>query len=492
MKSEMTELKFQKPPASAAKAYDAVVVGSGPNGLSAAIVLAREGLSVLVIEAKETIGGGARTEEITEPGFLHDICSAIHPVGVVSPFFKSIELERWGVEWVYSPVALAHPFDDDSAALMYKSLDDTARSLGADAEAYVDLMKPFVDNADKLISEILKPVRVPRHPLLMARFGLKALRSCLGLTRSRFREKWAKALFAGCAAHSILPLDNVGTASFGLILALSAHVIGWPAARGGSVSIINALAECFKSLGGEIITNHPVRSIKDLPETRSVLFDLTPRQVVAIAGDYFPARYRNQLARYRYGPGVFKIDWALDGPIPWKVKDCARAATVHLAGTIEEIARGEAEVWEGKHPDRPFVLVTQQSDFDDSRAPAGKRTGWAYCHVPHASQVDMTDAIERQIERFAPGFRDLIRVRHTFTAAQIEEHNPNMIGGDIGGGANFISQFLLRPVPRFDPYSTPNTKIYICSSSTPPGGGVHGMCGYWAARSALKTVFGKR
>jgi phytoene dehydrogenase-like protein len=335
-------------------------------------------------------------------------------------------------------------------------------------------------------------VRVPRHPLLMARFGLKALRSCLGLTRSRFREKWAKALFAGCAAHSILPLDNVGTASFGLILVLSGHAIGWPAARGGSISIINALAECFKSLGGEIITNHPVRSIKDLPETRSVLFDLTPRQVLAIAGDYFPARYRNQLARYRYGPGVFKMDWALDGPIPWKVKDCARAATVHVAGTIEEIARGEAEVWEGKHPERPFVLVTQQSDFDDSRAPAGKRTGWAYCHVPHASQVDMTDAIERQIERFAPGFRDLIRVRHTFTAAQIEEHNPNMIGGDIGGGANFISQFLLRPVPRFDPYSTPNTKIYICSSSTPPGGGVHGMCGYWAARSALKTVFGKR
>jgi phytoene dehydrogenase-like protein len=472
--------------------YDAVIVGAGPNGLSAAIELARNGLSTCVVEAKATIGGGARSAEFTLPGFVHDICSAIHPIGVVSPFFRSIGLERWGVEWINPPVALAHPFDDGTAALMFQSLDETSATLGPDGEAYKDLMGPLVDRADLLIEDILRPVRWPLHPLVMLRFGLSALCSCAGLVKNRFKGDRAKAIFAGCAAHGVVPLEKLGTASFGIVLALSAHAIGWPCARGGSVSIIEALASALKSLGGEIRTHHAVRSMKDLPRSRAVLFDVTPRQVLQIAGDLLPDDYRRKLSKFRYGPGIFKIDWALDGPIPWKAAECNDAATVHVAGTIEEIARGEREVWRGLTPERPFVLVAQQSLFDPSRAPEGKQTGWAYCHVPHGSTFDMTERIESQIERFAPGFRDLILARHTINAIELEQHNPNMIGGDIGGGANTLGQFLMRPVVRLDPYSTPNERIYICSSSTPPGGGVHGMCGYHAARSALRRVFGAK
>lgn len=470
--------------------FDAVIVGSGPNGLSAAIEMARAGLSVCVLEAKETIGGGARTAELTAPGFHSDICSAIHPIGVVSPFFKTLPLESWGVEWVYPPIALAHPFDDGGAALMYKSLEATAETLAPDGESYRDLMKPMLDHGDAFFNEILRPVRLPRHPLLMARFGLMGLRSCASLARTRFRGPRAKALFAGCAAHCVLPLNHAATASFGLVLALAAHAIGWPCARGGSQKIIDALAACLKSHGGQILTNHPVKTMRDLPASRAVLFDLTPRQVVEIAGDELPSGYRNKLSRFRYGPGIFKIDWALDGPVPWKNEDASRAATVHLGGTIDEIAQSEYEMWHGRHAERPFVLFTQQSMFDTTRAPAGKHTGWAYCHVPHGSDVDMTERIEAQVERFAPGFRDLILARHTITATQLEQHNPNMIGGDIGGGANDIIQFLARPIPRFNPYSTPNERLYICSSSTPPGGGVHGMCGHLAAKSALRRLFG--
>jgi phytoene dehydrogenase-like protein len=472
------------------KRYDAVVVGAGPNGLSAGIELARRGLSVCVLEAKETIGGGARTSELTAPGFWSDVCSAIHPVGVVSPFFKTLPLERWGVEWVYPEVALAHPFDDGDVALLVKSLEQTGETLGEDSRAYQDLMRPFVERADAFFEETLRPVRIPSHPFLMLRFALKALRSCTGLSFAKFKGRKARALFAGCCAHSVLPLEKKGTASFGMVLALAAHAINWPCVRGGSVKIIEALAECLKSHGGEIRTGHAVRSLRDLPESRAVLFDLTPRQVVEIAGGELPAGYRKRLSKFRYGPGVFKIDWALDGPIPWRAEGCRRAATVHLGPTIEEIAEAESAVWRGAHPERPFVLIAQQSLFDETRAPAGKQTGWAYCHVPHGSDVDMTERVEAQIERFAPGFRDLVIARHTINSVQLERHNPNMIGGDIGGGANDLGQFLARPVARYDPYSTPDRRLYICSSSTPPGGGVHGMCGHWAAKSALRRVFG--
>ena len=471
------------------KRYDAVVVGAGPNGLSAGIELARRGLSVCVLEAKDTIGGGARTLELTAPGFWSDVCSAIHPVGVVSPFFRTLPLERWGVEWVYPEVALAHPFDDGDAALLLKSLEETGATLGEDSRAYQDLMRPFVERADDFFEETLQAVRIPSHPFFMLRFALKGLRSCTGLSFAKFRGRKARALFAGCCAHSVLPLEKKGTASFGMVLALAAHAINWPCVRGGSIKIIEALAECLKSYGGEIRTDRPVRSMRDLPESRAVLFDLTPRQVVEIAGAELPDGYRKRLSKFRYGPGVFKVDWALDGPIPWKAEGCRRAATVHLGPTIEEIAYAEEAVWRGKHPEHPFVLIAQQSLFDETRAPAGKQTGWAYCHVPHGSDVDMTERIEAQIERFAPGFRDLIIARHTINSVQLERHNPNMIGGDIGGGANDLRQFLARPVPRYDPYSTPNRRLYICSSSTPPGGGVHGMCGHWAARSALRRVF---
>jgi len=472
------------------KSYEAVIVGSGPNGLSAAIELARRGLSVCVLEAKETIGGGARTLELTEPGFHHDVCSAIHPVGVVSPFFKSLPLERWGVEWVYPEVALAHPFDDGDVALLQQSLEHTGETLGEDGRAYQELMRPFVERAEAFFEETLRPVRLPSHPFLMLRFALSALRSCTGLAASRFRQRKAKALFAGCCAHSVLPLDQAGTASFGMVLALAAHAINWPCVRGGSQKIVEALDECLRSLGGEVRTLHPVRSMRDLPPARAVLLDLTPRQVVEIAGEELPGAYRRRLSRFRYGPGVFKIDWALAGPIPWKAEACRRAATVHLGATIEEIAASEDAMWRGRHPERPFVLIAQQSLFDRTRAPEGKQTGWAYCHVPHGSDVDMTERIEHQIERFAPGFRDLILARHTINSVELERHNPNMIGGDIGGGANDLLQFLARPVMRYDPYSTPNRRLYLCSSSTPPGGGVHGMCGSWAARSALRRVFG--
>ncbi|HEX8089211.1 MAG TPA: NAD(P)/FAD-dependent oxidoreductase [Blastocatellia bacterium] len=470
--------------------YDAVIVGAGPNGLSAAIELARAGLSVCVIEAKETVGGGTRSAALTMPGFVHDICSAIHPTAIVSPFFRAITLEQWGVEWVYPAAALAHVFDDGPASLLFRSLNETGKTLGVDAAAYFDLMKPLVDRSDALFGESFRPIRFPRHPLLMARFGLLALRSAISLANGRFRGERAKALFAGCAAHSILPLDKIGTASFGLILALSGHAVGWPCARGGSRKIAEALAACLKSFGGEIRTSSPVRTMNDLPPARGVLFDLTPRQIVEVAGDQLPPAYRRKLSRFRYGPGVFKIDWALDGPIPWKAKECAQAATVHVGGTMDEIAAGEGQTWRGKHSERPFVLVAQQSLFDPTRAPDGKQTGWAYCHVPNGSTRDMSERIEAQIERFAPGFRDRILARHTFSAMDVERHNSNMVGGDIAGGANDLRQVIARPVARLDPYSTPNEKIFICSSSTPPGGGVHGMCGYWAARSALRRLFG--
>jgi phytoene dehydrogenase-like protein len=466
---------------------DAVVVGAGPNGLAAAIVLARAGCSVAVLEAKETPGGGCRSAEVTRPGFLHDLCAAVHPMGTVSPFFSELPLRDLGIEWVRSAAAVAHPMDDGTAAVLYRDLSATGETLDQDGEAWARQMTPFLPRARALFDEILKPVRIPRHPFLMAQFGLQGLQSCERYVR-RFRGEKARALFAGCAAHSVLSLAAPASASFGLVLALVGHAMDWPVARGGSQRIVDGLVAHLRSLGGTVETGREVRSLADLPPSRAVLFDLAPSAVDRIAGTALPESYRRQLRGFRHGPGVFKVDWALRGPIPWTARACSAAATVHLGGPFEQVAESEHAAASGRIVDRPFVLVAQQSLFDDTRAPAGHHTGWAYCHVPNGCDVDMTDRIESQVERFAPGFRDLIVGRHTRRPADIESHNPNMVGGDVGGGANDVRQFLFRPFPRWNPYTTPNPRLFLCSSSTPPGGGVHGMCGYWAADSALRRL----
>lgn len=462
----------------------AVVVGSGPNGLSAAVRLAMAGFRVRVLEARPTIGGGARTEQVTLPGYRHDICSAIHPMALVSPAFRKMSIGVDPDDWAWSPVELAHPFDDGTAAILTRSVEQTASRFGEDASQWLGTFLPLVRHSEELFEDALRPIRLPRHPGLMARLGAAGLQSAERFCR-RFRRAETRAIFAGCAAHGMIPLDRPASASFGLMLALTAHVGGWPSARGGSARIIDALAKRFHALGGTIETGAEVHSLGDLPPGQPILMDVTPRQLLSIAGDVFSERYRGRLERYRYGPGVFKIDWALDGPVPWTAPECRLANTVHLGSSFEEIATAESAAWNGGIPDRPFVLFAQQSLFDPSRAPEGKQTGWAYCHVPHGSQADMTGAIEQQVERFAPGFRDLILARRTMNAAQLENHNPNMVGGDIGGGANDLLQLLLRPFPRWNPYRTSSPELWLCSSSTPPGGGVHGMCGMLAAESLL-------
>jgi phytoene dehydrogenase-like protein len=476
----------------AAEAFDAVVVGAGPNGLAAAIELLRAGRSVLVLEAEEVIGGGARTEELTLPGFRHDVCSAIHPLGALSPFLASLPLAENGVEWLQPDIPLAHPLDDGSAGTLLRDLDATARSLAPDTSAWKGMFGSYVDDAHAFFAEILKPVRIPSRPFMLARFGFTALQSAEHVAQAWFRGPHAQALFAGCASHSMMSLEHAGTASFGIVLAVAAHAVGWPLARGGSSRITDAMASYLRSLGGEIRTSHRVTSLSELPASKAVLFDVMPSSLVAIAGDALPPWYARALLRYRHGPGVFKIDWALDGPIPWTAEECRRAGTVHLGGTFEEVVASERAASERRVAGKPFVLVAQQSLFDDTRAPAGKHTGWAYCHVPNGSSVDMTDAIEAQMERFAPGFRDLVLARHVMNPAAMQRHNSNLIGGDIGGGSNDLAQTLARPIARWDPYATPNPRLYLCSSATPPGGGVHGMCGYWAARSALSRSFSSR
>jgi phytoene dehydrogenase-like protein len=470
------------------EAHDAVVIGSGPNGLAAAIKLAQEGASVLVLEAAEVIGGGIRTAELTLPGFHHDVCSAAHPMGVLSPFLSTLPLAAHGLQWIRPPASVAHPLDDEPAVLLWRSVADTAAELGADAGSYTRLLSPYMRNPRGLLEDALGPIAgIPSHPILMARFGLAGLRSATALAR-RFERTPARALLAGCAAHSILPLERGLSGAVGLMFLITAHVEEWPVAKGGSGALADALAGHLTSLGGRIQTGVRVSCLADLPPARSYLFDTSPAQLADIAAPVLPAGYVRRLRRYRYGPGAFKLDWALDGPIPWKDPACLQASTVHLGGTIEEIAAGEAAVWRGEHPQRPYVLLVQQSQFDPSRAPEGKHTGYAYCHVPARSPFDMTEAIESQIERFAPGFRDTILARHKTGPQDLEQQNTNYVGGAITGGVSDIPQAFARPVARRDPYATPNPKVFICSASTPPGGGVHGMCGYHAARSALRHI----
>jgi phytoene dehydrogenase-like protein len=469
--------------------YDAVVVGSGPNGLAAAVTLARAGLSVLVREAADTIGGGTRSAELTLPGYVHDVCSAVHPMAVASPFLRSLPLAEHGLELIHPPAPLAHPLDGGTAVLLERSLEAAAESLGEDGQAYRRLIEPTVRDWPLLAPAFLGPIlRVPRHPLALGRFSLRALRPSASVASSAFSGQPARALFAGAAAHSVLPLEQLGTASFGIVFLALAHTCGWPVARGGSQQIALALASYLRSLGGEIVTGAPVAALEELPPAKTILCDVGPRQLLTLAGARLPARYRRALGRYRYGPGVFKLDYALDGPVPWDAPDCGQAATVHVGGTLEEIAASERAPWQGRHAERPFVLVAQPSLFDATRAPEGKHTLWAYCHVPNGSTVDMTERIESQIERFATGFREVVLARTVTTSADFERGNANIVGGDINGGAANLRQLIARPALRRVPYSTPVPDLYLCSASTPPGGGVHGMCGHLAARAALKRL----
>lgn len=471
------------------KKYDAVIVGSGPNGLSAAIRLAQEGLSVKIFEAADTIGGGMRTRELIRPGFFHDICSAIHPMAASSPFFKKLPLGRFGLEWIHPELLLAHPLDQEPSAFLSRDLSHTAFHLNEDEKNYKSVVSPLVKHWDALTNDFLGPLRFPSNPFRLASFGMKGLQPAT-FFRRKFKTERAQALFAGLAAHSILSLNAAATTAIGLVFCGAAHTGGWPLPRGGSQSLAGALAGYLTSLGGEIETGRKISHLSDLPPARSILFDLTPLQVLEIAGDKFPRSYSGKLRQFRYGSGVFKIDYILKEPVPWKDAACQKAGTVHLGGTFDEIARSEKIMDKGGHPDSPFVLAAQQSLFDETRTPGSGHTLWAYCHVPNGSTKDMTIPIENQIERFAPGFRDVIDQKITMNTEQFHRYNANYIGGDINGGRQDIWQLFSRPLHFVQPYGTPAEGIYFCSSSTPPGGGVHGMCGFHAANLALKKDFG--
>lgn len=467
-----------------------VIVGAGPNGLSAAVALAQQGHRVALYEANSQIGGGASTQELTLPGFRHDVCSAVHPMGVTSPFFRTLPLQSHGLEWIQPPILMAHPFDDGTAVALERSTAATAYSLGKkDGAAYRRLMDPFVQNWERVFSEALEPpLRIPKRPILMARLGFFGLPPAKTIANRLFVSDRARAFFLGIAAHTLLPMEKAPSAAFGIMLALAGHAGGWPIPRNGSQSISNALASILKSHGGEVHVSSPVASLDPFKRAGAVVLDLTPRQVLKLTDRQLPVGYKKQLERYRYGPGVFKLDWALSGPIPWTASECRRAGTIHLGASSAEIAESASRAWNGQADDNPFILLAQPSLFDSTRCPAGKHTAWAYCHVPHGSTEDKTETVENKIERFAPGFRDLIIGRSAMNTRQLEAHNANLVGGDINGGVQDVMQFLFRPTCRLDPYSTPLKRVFICSASTPPGGAVHGMCGYNASRSVMRYL----
>lgn len=469
--------------------YDAVVVGSGPNGLAAGVTLARERLSVLLLEGDERIGGGLRSAELTLPGFTHDICAAVHALGVSSPVLRSLDLASHGLNWVFPPAAVAHPLDDGTAVILRPGLETLREDLGQDGHAMRRILGPMVQGWEPLVEGILRPLPWPRNPLLLGKFGMKAVLSAVGLAKRHLKTRRAQALFAGLAAHSVLPLDRHMSASVGLVLGAAAIAVGWPLVKGGSQALADALACVFRSLGGEIQCNRWVSSWADIPEAKVILLDLTPRNLVRLGAGIFPPAYMRRLQEHPLGPGAFKLDWALSEPIPWRAKECLLAATVHLGGSMEEIVRGEGSVWKGRAPEKPFVILVQPTLFDPTRAPEGRHVAWAYCHVPNGWDLDVTERIERQVERFAPGFSDTILARSVWGPRRFEEHNPNYTGGDFLGGPQDPVRLLVRPLGRWRRYRTPREGVYICSSSMPPGGGAHGMCGHNAARSALSHLF---
>ncbi len=470
------------------KKYDAVIIGSGPNGFAAGIKLAQNNLSVLIIEAKGTIGGGMRSSELTLPDFTHDVCSAVHPLGFASPFFKKLPLEEFGLKWIFSPASLAHPLKDD-AVMLYKNINETSEQFGEDVASYKKIFSPILKNWDDIEKNLLGPPAFPRHPIKLAAFGVKAIKSSSKFIRKYFREEKAKSLFSGLAAHSMLPLNKSISASFGLVLGTLAHKSGWPIPSGGSQNLADALLKYFLSLGGEVRKNFVINNFEEIPEAKTILFDITPKQILKICGDKFHPSYKKQLQNYRYGAAVFKMDWALNEPIPFKNKKCKEAATVHIGGSFKEIETYENGIAQGIIGDKPFVILVQPTLFDKTRAPKNKHTAWAYCHLPNGSNINMIDQIENQIERFAPGFQDCIIGRHSFSPLELQKYNPNYIGGDINGGMQDIFQLYTRPAIKISPYSTSVNNIFICSSSTPPGGGVHGMCGFYAAEEVIKKIF---